>query len=158
MSAEHRICWVLVCDACRTELHDPDEEFVPHFDTVDDATDHAAAPGLALDTDGHTAARLHRIATCCRRPRLPLGCLARLRMPRRHPRPRPQGLRTATAPAPDCDATESATLATFPTTDEPHRVLRSLTATPTPETSAHPRSGVGVTANHRPAPNGEPPT
>ena len=41
MSAEHRICWVLVCDACRGELEYPDEDYTPHFDTVDAATDHA---------------------------------------------------------------------------------------------------------------------
>ena len=27
MAAEYRMCWVLVCDACRAELQDPDEEF-----------------------------------------------------------------------------------------------------------------------------------
>ncbi len=95
MSAEHRICWVLVCDACRTELHDPDEEFVPHFDTVDAATDHALTQGWQLDTDGHTYCHhCVAIATCLAdghdyTPWMPCVCQGA------HPGSRPVGLRTA---------------------------------------------------------------
>ena len=65
MSAEHRICWVLVCDTCRAELQDPNEDTVPHFDTIDAATDHALGLGWQFDTDGHTYChRCVAIATC----------------------------------------------------------------------------------------------
>ena len=107
MSAEHRICWVLVCDACRTELHDPDEEFVPHFDTVDAATDHALSQGWQLDTDGHTYChRCVAIATCLDR-RARLHPVDALRLP---------GLATRITPcgAADCSATANAPAATPP--------------------------------------------
>jgi hypothetical protein len=53
MSIEHRICHVVVCDACRGDLDDGTEGFIPHFDTADTALDAALGQGWSLDTDGH---------------------------------------------------------------------------------------------------------
>jgi len=120
MSAEHRICWVLVCDTCRDQLLDPDEEFVPHFDTVDDATEHALTQGWLLDTDGHTSChRCVATATCLDEghdftPWMPCACHGA------HPDHALWGcglLRYCQRRG--CDHAESATLATLPTTDEP---------------------------------------
>ena len=120
MSAEHRICWVLVCDTCRDQLQDPDEEFVPHFDTVDDATEHALTVGWLLDTDGHTYChRCVATATCLDQghdytPWMPCACHGA------HPDHALWGcglLRYCQRSG--CDAAEAATLATLPTTDEP---------------------------------------
>ena len=59
------ICYVAVCDACRRDLEDPDNDFVPHFDTADAATDYALTVGWQLDTDGHTwCHRCVAIARC----------------------------------------------------------------------------------------------
>ena len=120
MSAEQQTCWVLACDACRTHLQDPDEDYTLHFDTLDAATDYALTVGWQLDTDGH--AWCHRcvaIAVCLTdghdyTPWMPCACngthpdhalwgCGLLRYCQRH----------------GCDAAETATLATLPTTDEP---------------------------------------
>ena len=121
MSAEQRVCWVLVCDSCRTDLEDPDNDYVPHFDTLDAATDYALTVGWQLDADGHAWCRsCVVIATCVTdghdyTPWMPCVCQGReadhalfgcglLRYCQRD----------------GCDAAEAATLATLPTTDEPH--------------------------------------
>ena len=121
MSAEHRICWVLVCDACRGELEYPDEDYTPHFDNVDQATDVALELGWQLDTDGHTYChRCVAIAVCLNDGHdltvwMPCVCQGS------HPDHALWGcglLRYCERPG--CDHAEAATLATLPTTDEPH--------------------------------------
>ena len=119
MSAEQRICWVLVCDTCRTDLEDPDNDYVPHFDTLDAATDYAHRVGWQLDTDGRIVCdRCTATAACTVRghdftPWRPCACQARI------PDHALFGcglLRTCHR----CDtAPKPATLAALPTTDEP---------------------------------------
>ena len=121
MSLESHRCYVMACDACRTGLHDPDGDYTLHFDTADDATDYALTQGWQLDTDGRTYChRCLAVARCLTdghdyTPWMPCICKGRhpdhalfgcplLRYCQRH----------------GCDAAETATLATLPTTDEPH--------------------------------------
>ena len=114
MSAEHRICWVLVCDACRGELEYPDGDYTPHFDV-------ALELGWQLDTDGRTYChRCVAIAVCLTDGHdltvwMPCVCHGS------HPDHALWGcglLRYCERPG--CDHAESATLATLPTTDGPH--------------------------------------
>jgi hypothetical protein len=52
---------VLVCDTCRAELRDPNDQTVPHFDTIDAATDHALGLGWQFEpTDTPTATAASR--------------------------------------------------------------------------------------------------
>ncbi len=120
MSAEHRICWVLVCDGCRTELYDPDGEFVPHFDTEDTALAYALDRGWRIDTVGALFCdRCIALALCVAdghdyTPWLPCACQGS------HPDHALWGcglLRYCQRTG--CDHAESATLASLPTTDEP---------------------------------------
>ena len=53
MSIERHRCFVPACDACRADLHDVDEGYIPHFDTEDAALTHALDSGWRIDTDGH---------------------------------------------------------------------------------------------------------
>ena len=121
MSIDRRPCYVVSCDACRADLHSDDEGYIPHFDTADAAIGHAADDGWHLDIDGHlycpTCIAVARCLTdghdytpwmpCCCNGSHPdhalFGC-GLLRYCQRD----------------GCDAADSATLATLPTTDEPH--------------------------------------
>ena len=111
---------MLVCDACRRELEDPDNDFVPHFDTADAATDYALHVGWQLDTDGHTYC--HRCVATARcltdghDYTVWMPCICR----GRHPDHALFGCGLLRYCQRDgCDAAETATLATLPTTDEP---------------------------------------
>ena len=61
MSTERRTCYVVACDACRDGLEDPDEGYVPHFDTADAAIDYALDEGWhSTSTAALYCATLHR--------------------------------------------------------------------------------------------------
>ncbi len=120
MSLQRHRCYTLVCDACRRQLEDPVEDFVPHFDTADVAFDYAHAQGWQVDTDGATYChRCVAIATCLDRghdytPWMPCACQGS------HPDHALFGCGLLRYCQTDgCDAAEAATLASLPTTDEP---------------------------------------
>ena len=118
MSAEQRVCWVLVCDSCRTDLEDPDNDYVPHFDSIDAATDYAHMLGWQSDSDGRIVCdRCTATAACTVRghdftPWWPCACQARIPQHAAHG----CGLLRACR---RCDHAETTTLAALPTTDEP---------------------------------------
>ena len=120
MSIDRRHCYVVACDACRAAF-EHDDGYIPHFDTADTAIDAAADAGWHLDTDGRLyCPRCLALAYCATdghdySPWMPCACKGA------HPDHALWGCglvricwRTG------CAHTETATLATLPTTDEPH--------------------------------------
>ena len=128
MSAEHRTCWVLVCDTCRTDLEDPDNDYVPHFDTLDAATDYARMVGWQLDTDGRIVCDRCTATAACTVRRARLQPVVALRLPGAHPRPRALRLR----PAPHLHALRPHRNHHPRRAADHRRTTRSLTATVTP--------------------------
>ena len=120
MSIERRICYVVACDACRAELQNDDEGYIPHFDTSDAATNAAVDEGWHVDVDGRLyCPRCIAIAWCLTDGHdytvwMPCICQGR------HPDHALFGCGLLRYCQRDgCDAAETATLATLPTTDEP---------------------------------------
>ena len=121
MSAEHRTCYVVVCDACRSELENHDEGFIPHFDTPDLAHDYALHEGWHLDLDGRTyCPRCITITICLTdghdySPWMPCYCRGRI------PAHDINGCGLSrTCRRDGCGHLDTSDLAHLPTTDEPH--------------------------------------
>ncbi|QYN36252.1 hypothetical protein K1T35_02660 [Pseudonocardia sp. DSM 110487] len=119
MSIDHTRCYVVTCDTCRTTFDETGADYVVHFDTPDEAIGYITEHGWTLtdsgeprclrctarigcDRDGHDFSLWHPCACNGRIPDHALyGCGL---------------LRFCFA----CDHHETATLATLPTTAEPH--------------------------------------
>ncbi len=121
MSIHQHRCYSVACDACRAALEDPEEGYIPYFDTDDAATAAALERGWRIDSDGALFCdRCVARATCLTDGHdmtvwMPCVCHGS------HPDHALWGcglLRYCQRTG--CDHAEAATLASLPTTDEPH--------------------------------------
>jgi hypothetical protein len=121
MSIDRRTCYVVNCDACRIGLEDLDEAFIPHFDSPDAANEHAAEKGWHVDIDGNLYCPRCLALARCRTDGHDLTVWMPCVCEGSHPDHALWGCGLLRYCQRDgCQHAETATLATLPTTDEPH--------------------------------------